>query len=217
MSSTWRIANLIVLGFLIIISSLGTFYKHISFGMGLGDMFGYVLLYLTTLIHLILTLVSRRKGPTRHLILTLVFFTITIWVCLRATLLRDSEYPWNGSIFYLPCPTEIQIKNGGLGQRLLITMCSMEYNSEFKATWDGQFMKIEEGELKIPTDLKEYIKYPIDMIEIEPELGNYIIGESERKPRFVTDTLRINKTYNLEGEIVRIDNSIPVIQVRINK
>ena len=93
----------------------------------------------------------------------------------------------------------------------------MEYNSEFKATWDGQFMKIEEGELKIPTDLKEYIKYPIDMIEIEPELGNYIIGESERKPRFVTDTLRINKTYNLEGEIVRIDNSIPVIQVRINK
>jgi len=217
MSRTWRIANLIVLGFLIIISSLGTFYKHISFGMGLGDMFGYVLLYLTTLIHLILTLVSRRKGPTRHLILTLVFFTITIWVCLRATLLRDSEYPWNGSIFYLPCPTEIQIKNGGLGQRLLITMCSMEYNSEFKATWDGQFMKIEEGELKIPTDLKEYIKYPIDMIEIEPELGNYIIGESERKPRFVTDTLRINKTYNLEGEIVRIDNSIPVIQVRINK
>ncbi len=217
MSRTWRIANLIVLGFLIIISSLGTFYKHISFGMGLGDMFGYVLLYLTTLIHLILTLVSRRKGPTRHLILTLVFFTITIWVCLRATLLRDSEYPWNGSIFYLPCPTEIQIKNGGLGQRLLITMCSMEYNSEFKATWHGQFMKIEEGELKIPTDLKEYIKYPIDMIEIEPELGNYIIGESERKPRFVTDTLRINKTYNLEGEIVRIDNSIPVIQVRINK
>ena len=142
MSSTWRIANLIVLGFLIIISSLGTFYKHISFGMGLGDMFGYVLLYLTTLIHLILTLVSRRKGPTRHLILTLVFFTITIWVCLKATFLRDSEYPWNGSIFYLPCPTEIQIKNGGLGQRLLITMCSMEYNSEFKATWDGQFTAI---------------------------------------------------------------------------
>ena len=92
----------------------------------------------------------------------------------------------------------------------------MDYNSEFKATWDGQIMKIEEGELKIPTDLKEYINHPIDIIEIEPELGNHIIGESERKPRFVTDTLKLNKTYNLEGEIVRINNSIPVIQARIN-
>jgi hypothetical protein len=93
----------------------------------------------------------------------------------------------------------------------------MEYNSEFKAIWDGQFMKIEEGELKIPNDLKEYIKYPIDIIEIEPELGNHIIGQSERKPKFVTDTLRLNRVYNLEGEIVKINNSRPVMQVRINK
>jgi hypothetical protein len=217
MSRSWRIANLIVLGLLIAIASLGTFYKHISFGMGLGDMFGYTLLYLTTLIHLILTLVSRKKGTTRHLILTLLFFTITIWICLRATLWRDSAYPWNGSIFYLPCPAEVRIKNGDLEKKLLITMCSMEYNSEFKATWDGQFMKIGEGAIKIPNELQEYIKYPIDIIGIEPELENYIIGEVDRKPRFTTDTLRLNTTYNLEGEIVRINNSIPVIQVRINK
>jgi hypothetical protein len=217
MIRTWRITNLIVLGLLITISLLGTFYKHISFGMGLGDMIGYAWLYLTTLTHFILTIVSRKKGPTRHLILTIVFLIMTIWICLRATFWRDSAYPWNGSVFYLPCPTEINIKNGDLEKRLLITMCSMEYNSEFKAIWDGQFMKIEEGELKIPNDLKEYIKYPIDTIEIEPELGNHIIGQSERKPKFVTDTLRLNRVYNLEGEIVKINNSRPVTQVRINK
>jgi hypothetical protein len=216
MINIWRIANLIVLGLLILISFLGTFYKHISFGMGLGDMFGYAWLYLTTLIHFILTLVSRKKGPIRHLILTIIFFTLTIWICLRATLWRGSEYSWNGSLFYLPCPTEIKIKDIESEKTLLITMCSMEFNSEFRATWDGQFMKIEEGELKIPTELKEYIRYPINIIEIEAEPGNQIIGESVTKPRFLIDTLRLNKTYNLEGEIIGINKARPVVQVRIN-
>lgn len=217
MIRTWRIANLIVLGLLISISFLGTFYKHISFGMGLGDMIGYGWLYLTTLTHLILTIVSRKKGPGRYLILTIVFFTLTIWICLKATLWRDSAYPWNGSIFYLPCPTEINVKDFDSEKKLLITMCSMDYNSEFKAIWDGQFMKIEEGELKIPDELREYINYPINIVEIEPELDNHIIGGPERKPKFMTDTLRVDKMYNLEGEIVGINNSRPIMQVRINK
>ena len=117
----------------------------------------------------------------------------------------------------MPCPTEIKINDNGIEKTLLITMCSMEFNSEFKATWDGEFMKIEEGELKIPTELKEYIRYPINIIEIEPEQENQIVGETVTKPRFVTDTLRLNKTYNLEGEIVRISKARPVVQVRINK
>jgi hypothetical protein len=216
MTKAWRITNLIVLGLLILISFLGTFYKHISFGMGLGDMFGYAWLYLTTLIHFILTLVSRKKGSTRHLILTIVFLTMTTWICLRATLWRDSAYPWNGSVFYLPCPTEIKIKGNELDERLLITMCSMEFNSEFKATWDGRFMKIQEGELKIPTGLKEYIRYPINIIEIEAEPENQVIGESVARPRFVSDTLTLNKMYNLEGEIIGINKARPVVQVRIN-
>jgi hypothetical protein len=95
-------------------------------------------------------------------------------------------------------------------------MCSMEFNSEFKATWDGQFMKAEEGELRIPIELKEYIHYPINMIEIEAQPGNQVIGESQAKPRFVTDTLRLNKMYNLEGEIIGINKARPVVQVRIN-
>jgi len=92
----------------------------------------------------------------------------------------------------------------------------MEFNSELRATWDGQFMRIEEGELKIPTELKEYIRYPINTIEIEAEPGNQIIGESVTKPRFLMDTLRLNRTYNLEGEIIGINKARPVVQVRIN-
>ena len=95
-------------------------------------------------------------------------------------------------------------------------MCSMEYNSEFKATWDGEFMKLEDGELKIPTELREHIRYPISIIEIEAQPGNHIIGESLAKPRFLIDTLELNKIYNLEGEIVGVNKARPVVQVRIN-
>jgi hypothetical protein len=88
----------------------------------------------------------------------------------------------------------------------------MEYYSEFKATWDGRFMKIEEGNLRIPNDPKEYIQYPIEIIEIERALRNQIIGESLIKPRFVTDTPRL-KRHSLRGEIIGTNNSRPVVQV----
>lgn len=72
MTSFWKILNTIVLGLLILICGLGTFYKHISFGLGLGDIFGYLVLYVVTIVHLILTLTSRKKGTTRHVILTVI-------------------------------------------------------------------------------------------------------------------------------------------------
>ena len=62
MTKTTKILNLIVLGLLIVICLLGTFYKHISFGMGLGDLMGYIVLYAGTITHLILTIKSREKG-----------------------------------------------------------------------------------------------------------------------------------------------------------
>ncbi len=62
MNYLWKRFNLIILIFLIIISLLGTFYKHISFGWGLGDLIEYAILYLTTIIHLIFTLIFRKKA-----------------------------------------------------------------------------------------------------------------------------------------------------------
>ena len=100
MKNVWKIFNLIILISLIIICFLGTFYKHISFGLGLGDMIGYAFLYFITIIHLILSLVFRKKGNSLHAALSIVFFLLTIYICLEATIWRGSEYRWNGNIFY---------------------------------------------------------------------------------------------------------------------
>ncbi|NJO92901.1 MAG: hypothetical protein HC831_30980 [Chloroflexia bacterium] len=67
----------------------------------------------------------------------------TVLIILNATIWRGNEYSWNGSIFYLPCPTEIKVNNQNTEKELLITMCSMDYYSEFSGTWDGNFLTIE--------------------------------------------------------------------------
>ena len=100
MNRIWKISNLIVLGILIFICALGTFYKHIAFGWGLGDVFWYMLMYGILLIHSILTIISRNKGENIHKYLTIIFLLLTIYICLQATIWRGGEYSWNGKIFY---------------------------------------------------------------------------------------------------------------------
>src|ERR1035437_9351421 len=111
MTRIWRISNLVVLGLLIIICLLGTFYKHISFGAGLGDIFGYLFLYFTTLVHLVITVLSRKKGDRRYKYFTIIFLVLMIFICLKATFGRGPEYPWDGNIFYMPCSKVITIEN----------------------------------------------------------------------------------------------------------
>ncbi|MGV3540299.1 MAG: hypothetical protein ACO1OQ_10835 [Rufibacter sp.] len=218
MNKFWKLTNLIVLSFLIITSLLGTFYKHISFGWGLGDIVGYALLYTTTIIHLILTIVLRDKRFTTHLFLTLFFFTSTVFIILQATVWRGSEYSWNGSIFYLPCPSKVRITNQGLEKELLIQMCSMDYYSEFTSTWDGQYMRIENGDILIPDELKKYLKCPIEFVEIQPYKLEIFENDSlSSYPQFKLDTLKKDLTYKLVGEIVRINNFTPVFEVTIKK
>ena len=216
MPKFWKITNTIVLGLLILICGLGTFYKHISFGLGLGDMFGYLVLYLGTLIHLILTLISRKKGSLRHTFLTLTFLTFTILIVLNATIWRGHEYKWNGSIFYLPCPTEITIDNQEIQKEELITMCTMDYYSEFSGNWNGQFVTITKGDIKVPEELEEFIQRPITKVEIEPDIREiYDDNEIRKEFKFKKDTLRQNMNYEFAGEIRAIRNEIPVIEVRI--
>ena len=169
MTQFWKISNVIVLGLLILICGLGTFHKHISFGLGLGDMFGYLVLYLGTITHFILTIISRNKGATRHIILTLIFLTFTGLIVLNATIWRGNEYRWNGSLFYLPCPTEIKVQNQDFEKNLLIQMCTMDYYSEFTGTWDGKYMTFKTGEIKLPKELEQYITRPINKVIIEPD------------------------------------------------
>ena len=219
MTKFWKISNAIVLGLLILICVLGTFYKHISFGLGLGDMFGYLVLYLGTLVHLILTLVSRKKGSLRHILMTIFFLTFTILIVLNATIWRGNEYRWNGHIFYLPCPTEITINNQEIQKEELITMCTMDYDSEFSGNWNGQFITITAGDIKIPEELEEFIQRPITKVEIEPEFNDWHFRETGEKINFNfnKDTLQTNSNYDFDGEIRAIRNKIPVIEVRIKK
>ncbi|BDD08263.1 hypothetical protein FUAX_06950 [Fulvitalea axinellae] len=100
--STGKLLNGIVLIFWIVIGSLGTFYKHISFGMGLGDLLGYAFMYIVILTHTLSTLygVEKRKGNLWFWALASMFFMIAVIFILNATLLRGSEYRWNGRLFY---------------------------------------------------------------------------------------------------------------------
>lgn len=178
---------------------------------------GYIVLYAGTLTHIILTIKSRNKGLTRHLFLVSVFSTFTILTILKATIWRGHEYQWNGSIFYLPCPTNIKVENQDIKKELLIQMCSMEYDSKFNGVWDGQKIVIKEGKIKIPSDLDKYIKRPISTVNIEPEFTEQFENENAIKDYwFQKDTLKTNRIYNLQGEIMEIKNGIPIMKVRIN-
>ena len=212
----WKIANLIVLSLLILISGLGTFYKHISFGAGLGDMIGYFFLYVSTFIHFILTITSKSENRTKKL--TIIFGIILVFGSLQATLWRGSEYEWNGSIFYLPCPTEILLIKDRSKTNTLISMCTMNYYSEFTGDWDGEYLIITGGKLKIPDELKKYILLPIDKVRIDPSYASiYNNGTYKKYYYFATDNLHKNQTYKMAGEIRGVIDRVPIFEVRILK
>jgi hypothetical protein len=216
MFAFWKISNLIVLGGLIVICGLGTFYKHISFGLGLGDILGYLILYAATITHIVLTLVSKNKRAIRHIILTVTFSTFTIIFSLYATIWRGHEYAWNGSIFYLPCATTLKIENESTEKNVLIQMCSMEYYSKFTGTWNGKQIIIKSGEIKVPKDVEAYIESPITKIDIVADSWSTIENDSIiNKPRFYKDTLKLNYEYSGTGEIIAVKNHHPVVRVTI--
>jgi heme/copper-type cytochrome/quinol oxidase subunit 4 len=94
----WKTANLTILIAQLTICATGTFYKHIAFGWGLGDVLWYAVMYFFLLLHFVLTIKSKSN---RHFqILATIFFITTICICLQATIWRNAEYPWNGEIFY---------------------------------------------------------------------------------------------------------------------
>jgi hypothetical protein len=95
-----KYCNLTILGFQAIICLLGTFYKHIAFGWGLGDIIWYGIMYFLFVTHLVLTVKGKSKSNHYFGALTVIFFITTIYICLRATIWRGVEYRWNGNIFY---------------------------------------------------------------------------------------------------------------------
>lgn len=91
----------------------------------------------------------------------------------------------------------------------------MEYYSEFSGAWDGNFLTIENGEIKIPEELEKYIKRPIEKVKIEPDFHEIIESDKLTKEYyFNNDTLTLGK-YKFSGEISAIRDMIPVVKVRI--
>ena len=101
MKRFWKIANWIILGVQGTICLLGTFYKHIAFGWGLGDLLWYGIMYILFITQLILTIRKLKQNSQGYLPLVLIFTITTIFICLRATIWRGVEYRWNGELFYI--------------------------------------------------------------------------------------------------------------------
>ena len=95
----WKKINFSILSLQVLICFLGTFYNKIAFGWGLGDLIWYGIMYLLLFIHLILTLRYRNQDDKLKKI-AIVFFILIISICLKATIWRGVEYPWNGKIFF---------------------------------------------------------------------------------------------------------------------
>ena len=100
MDKFWKYCNLTILLFQFAICTLGTLYKHIAFGWGLGDLVWYGLMYFLFIIHFVLTIKGKLKPNSYFKALTIIFTITTTFICLRATIWRGVEYPWNGNIFY---------------------------------------------------------------------------------------------------------------------
>lgn len=199
--------NYIILGFLVFLCLLGTFFKQVSFGLGLGDFIGYLVLYITTLAYLILTLILRKKRTKILFPISIIFFFLTIMICLKATIWRGSEYRWNGQLFYIPCLKEILIKKENFQETVAVSMCTGYYNSKILGKWNGNQFKVIKGNVEYPKEIKKYINLPIKLINIE-KMNEGVYGNS-----FVKDTMKINMEYNIEGEVSKIVYGIPTIKL----
>lgn len=74
----------------------------IGFGHGLGDLYYLMTVILFTLLSVVFFLrIAKEKYDSRKLIYLFVFYLLIIIVfyCLKLTLLRGAEYPWNGRLF----------------------------------------------------------------------------------------------------------------------
>jgi hypothetical protein len=200
-----------VLGLLIVICGLGLFYRHISFGAGLADYFGYLFLFIVTILHTRATLNTTDDRSYRRPAIT--YGLLATFIIIKATFWRGREYPWNGSVFYLECPHKIHIRNGSKDQNRLVGMC-YNYDSKFSAVWDGHYMHLDSGNIIVPEELHESLSKPFIKVALIT-VGNSIPqGRDWHREAYPLDSLKTSNRYKVEGVIDAIEDSIPVIYVQ---
>ncbi|ANQ51825.1 hypothetical protein MY04_4490 [Flammeovirga sp. MY04] len=199
-----RVLNLILLSFLIIICLLGLFYKHISFGMGLGDILGYFFLISGTVLYVYLFQKYYKGGIAPQLLMLNFYFIFTFLVVLKATYLRSDEYKWNGCLFYERCFRDFQITNSNYDKTKWVDVCPCKYSTDFTGKWSGYHVELLSGDIKYPEELEEYIKLPITIAFIKME-------EEEKQASLIQ-----HQIYSFSGTIHEIKNGIPVMEVSLN-
>lgn len=206
-----QIFALVILCLLITLCFISWF-GRVTFGHGLGDLFYIWFLFGLTTIHLLSFLINRNSF--KYLVVTnIIVSSLTVYFMLKATIFRGPEYSWKGDFFYIPCRTEIQIESDDVE---VISMCSMVYDSKFSAIWDGDKMLVIDGNIQIPPNLIEHVSLPIKSVYIEPGYWEKV-GDEEiiREYKFDSDTLIRDKKYTLSGELIRILDTKPVMEVRL--
>jgi hypothetical protein len=74
-----KLANKIILAVLVVFFLLGVLYKHIPFGLGLGDMIVYFFIFIVIIVHFGLIKLISTKGFFLHLILAVFFYELIHW------------------------------------------------------------------------------------------------------------------------------------------
>lgn len=90
-------------------------------------------------------------------------------------------------------------------------MCTGDYNTQFKGKWDGKYIVLDSGKISYPKDLEQYISKPIKKAKIKASEDIY--DNENLSPLFINDTLKIGKIYLLYGDIIGIENQIPIIHI----
>ena len=75
---------------------------NIAFGHGLGDLYYLMsILFITLIIILFYLRIIGKKYANRNVIYLFIIYLVMVilFYCLKLTLLRGAEYPWNGKIF----------------------------------------------------------------------------------------------------------------------
>ena len=78
---------------------IGNLLGYITFGYGIGD---WLYVILTALILIAISvgfIINRQKNNTAFIVLEIGMIVLMIFLILKITILRGSEYKWNGHLF----------------------------------------------------------------------------------------------------------------------
>jgi len=71
----------------------------ITFGHGLGDLYYLIALIFLTVLSIVFYIRITKRNYTNAYLFVVYLLLIIISFCIKLTLLRGAEYPWNGKFF----------------------------------------------------------------------------------------------------------------------